>query len=300
MRPDARRLALREFLMLRRARLRPADVGLRSFGRRRVPGLRREEVAELVGVTRGWYELFEMGTSDRRFSAAFVQRVADVLRLDSVERTTLYRLALPEVAAAADVLENSAHDGALQHLAMIRDFSRRVARTSSFEEATVAAIDTVQSLVEPTCITVANLTQAHDVPAALPAGPRAALAGEVLARTVLDVNQPVESGGAVLCHNAPDHHAAHAHGAAHPVRVRHPDGTETAGVHDPRVDDYCDFNSGLGQRSSLVVGLFERGVFRGNLVAFWTEPRRHTEREIEAMLTVSAILELAGGAPPPP
>jgi hypothetical protein len=48
---DNRKAALREFLMRCRARLLPADVGVVSFGRRRVPGLRREEVAELAGIT---------------------------------------------------------------------------------------------------------------------------------------------------------------------------------------------------------------------------------------------------------
>lgn len=295
---DARRLGLREFLKVRRARLQPADLGLRSSGRRRVPGLRRSEVAELVGVSLGWYELFEMGTSDRRFSAAFVQRVADALRLDREDTATLFRLALPEVAAATEVVERSARDGALQHMAHIRDLARRVGGASSFVEGTTAALETVQSILAPDCISVANLTHVADTPVALAVGPRANVAGPVLARTVLSVNRPVERGGAVLCENAPDNAAARCH-AAHPVRVINPDGTIGVGIHDPQVDDYCDFNSGLQQRSSLVVGLFQRGVFHGNLVAFWSRPKLHTDLEIEALLTISAILELAGARADP-
>lgn len=100
-----RRLELRAFLTAARARLRPQDVGLPATARRRVPGLRREEVAELVGVSPNWYAFFEMGHGDRNFSAAFVQRVADALRLDPGERVSLMRLALPEVAEVAEHFE---------------------------------------------------------------------------------------------------------------------------------------------------------------------------------------------------
>ena len=78
------------------------------------------------------------------------------------------------------------------------------------------------------------------------------------------------------------------------MREVNPDGTIGVGIHDPQVADYCDFNSGLQQRSSLVVGLFQQGAFCGNLVAFWSRPKLHTELEVEMLLTVSAILELAG------
>jgi hypothetical protein len=50
---------LGEFLQSRRARLRPGDVGLPSFGRRRVPGLRRQELAQLAGVSVDYYVRLE-------------------------------------------------------------------------------------------------------------------------------------------------------------------------------------------------------------------------------------------------
>jgi transcriptional regulator with XRE-family HTH domain len=90
------------FLTAARARLRPEDVGLPATTRRRVPGLRREEVAELVGVSPTWYAFFEMGNTDRNFSPAFVGRVADALRLERSECVRLLELSLPEVAAAAE------------------------------------------------------------------------------------------------------------------------------------------------------------------------------------------------------
>ena len=54
-----RRAELREFLRSRRARLSPVDVGLAPGGRRRTPGLRREEVATLAGVGVSWYTWLE-------------------------------------------------------------------------------------------------------------------------------------------------------------------------------------------------------------------------------------------------
>lgn len=100
-----RQFELRMFLSAMRARLRPSDVGLPETTRRRVPGLRREEVAELVGVSPNWYAAFEMGAGDRHFSPAFVQRVADALQLNEEERVQLLCLALPEVATAAEHFE---------------------------------------------------------------------------------------------------------------------------------------------------------------------------------------------------
>jgi transcriptional regulator with XRE-family HTH domain len=98
---------LRELLAAFRARLRPADVGLPRSARRRVPGLKREDVAELVGVSPNWYAAFEAGRTDHNFSRAFVQRVASVLRLDERERITLFRLIFPDVSEAAEHFESS-------------------------------------------------------------------------------------------------------------------------------------------------------------------------------------------------
>ena len=53
--PSSRRTELASFLRSRRERIRPEDVGLPPGGRRRTPGLRREEVAQLAGVGVTWY-----------------------------------------------------------------------------------------------------------------------------------------------------------------------------------------------------------------------------------------------------
>ncbi len=96
--------ALRRFLKERRARLQPSDVGLPSYGARRCPGLRREEVAELVGVSAHWYTLFEMARRNRRVSIKMVERVADALRLDEEDYAMLLCLAVPEIARVSSII----------------------------------------------------------------------------------------------------------------------------------------------------------------------------------------------------
>ncbi|MEU4578388.1 helix-turn-helix transcriptional regulator [Nonomuraea sp. NPDC023979] len=86
------RADLGEFLRSRRARLRPGELGLPVYGRRRVPGLRREELAQLAGVSAGYYTRLEQGQSPNA-SDAVLDAVARVLRLDDDERGYLYSLA---------------------------------------------------------------------------------------------------------------------------------------------------------------------------------------------------------------
>ena len=90
---DERRKELSAFLNSRRARLRPDDVGLPpSRGRRRTPGLRREELAAIAGMSVNWYTLFETGRNDS-ISAKAVADVARALQLSVRERQHLAALA---------------------------------------------------------------------------------------------------------------------------------------------------------------------------------------------------------------
>jgi transcriptional regulator with XRE-family HTH domain len=82
--------SLREFLRSRRARLTPTDVGLPAIGPRRVPGLRREEVAALVGVSVDYYVRFEQARVTP--SDSVLAAVGRALRLDAAERAHLRRL----------------------------------------------------------------------------------------------------------------------------------------------------------------------------------------------------------------
>jgi transcriptional regulator with XRE-family HTH domain len=80
------------FLRDRRSRLQPETVGLPRGFRRRAPGLRREEVAQMAGVGLTWYTWLEQGR-DIHVSPDVLCRVARVLQLEPVERIHLFRLA---------------------------------------------------------------------------------------------------------------------------------------------------------------------------------------------------------------
>ncbi|MFD9408997.1 helix-turn-helix domain-containing protein [Streptomyces sp. NPDC059989] len=86
---------LGEFLRSRRARLRPQDVGLPEYGRhRRVPGLRREELAQLAGVSVAYYTRLEQGAGHNA-STEVLEAIARALRLDATEQAHLMHLARP-------------------------------------------------------------------------------------------------------------------------------------------------------------------------------------------------------------
>jgi transcriptional regulator with XRE-family HTH domain len=91
---------LGEFLRSRRARLSPQDAGAATYGeRRRVPGLRREELALLAGVSAAYYTRLEQGQS-RNASDVVLDALARALRLDGDEIMYLHALARPQRRAA--------------------------------------------------------------------------------------------------------------------------------------------------------------------------------------------------------
>ena len=83
---------LADFLRARRAALTPAETGVRTYGKeRRVPGLRREEVAELAGVSVDYYIRLERGHC-QGISDSVLAAVARALQLDDAERQHLFDL----------------------------------------------------------------------------------------------------------------------------------------------------------------------------------------------------------------
>lgn len=83
---------VRDFLTSRRAKITPAQVGMPDFGHRRVPGLRRAEVAALAGVSVEYYAKLERGSLGG-VSASVLDALARALRLDDAERAHLFHLA---------------------------------------------------------------------------------------------------------------------------------------------------------------------------------------------------------------
>jgi len=85
---------LGEFLAARRARIRPEDAGLTAFGRRRVPGLRREELAQLGGVSVDYYVRLEQGRATHP-SPEVLDALSRALQLTELEREHLHELGAP-------------------------------------------------------------------------------------------------------------------------------------------------------------------------------------------------------------
>ncbi|WP_406632108.1 helix-turn-helix transcriptional regulator [Amycolatopsis sp. WGS_07] len=92
---------LGDFLRARRERVSPADVGLPDSGRRRVRGLRREELALLAGISSDYYIRLEQGR-DQNPSAQVLDALARALGLDEPSRRHLHQLAAPAQPGQAE------------------------------------------------------------------------------------------------------------------------------------------------------------------------------------------------------
>jgi len=101
---EIRRQELGAFLRSRRERILPENIGLRPSRRRRTPGLRREEVAQLAGVGVTWYTWLEQGR-DINASAQVLDAIAKTLRFDPHERSHLFTLAGAADTTVADECE---------------------------------------------------------------------------------------------------------------------------------------------------------------------------------------------------
>jgi transcriptional regulator with XRE-family HTH domain len=85
--------ALSAFLKSKRAKIQPQSIGLPIGTRRRTPGLRREEIAQIAGVSTTWYTWLEQGR-DINVSSLVLDSIATALRLNNDERKYLYDLAI--------------------------------------------------------------------------------------------------------------------------------------------------------------------------------------------------------------
>lgn len=113
-----RRHELADFLRSRRARLQPEQVGLARGIRRRTPGLRREEVSMLAGISPEWYTWLEQGR-EMNVSTQLLESLAKVLRLDANEREHLFLLVsrqLPPVETFSPPTVSLALQAFLDHL----------------------------------------------------------------------------------------------------------------------------------------------------------------------------------------
>lgn len=109
------RTILADFLKIHRARLSPSDVGLPIGERRRTPGLRREEVAQLADIGTTWYTWIEQGR-DISVSEKVLWRIADALRLTADERKHLFMLMSEQLGSVPASLPSTLIDPVLQHV----------------------------------------------------------------------------------------------------------------------------------------------------------------------------------------
>ncbi len=112
---EQRRQALADFLRTRRARLLPAQVGLPGGVRRRTPGLRREEVAQLADVSVAYYTWLEQAR-DVRVSKGVLESIAAALRLTADERAHVFLLADQSLSPDAPVVAEEGVSGTLRRV----------------------------------------------------------------------------------------------------------------------------------------------------------------------------------------
>jgi transcriptional regulator with XRE-family HTH domain len=114
-----RQRELADFLRRRRAQIGPAEAGLpEASGRRRTPGLRREELAALAGMSVDWYIRLEQGRAERP-SPSVLDALARALQLSTDERAHLYALARgerPQLDHAPDEVVDASLEGVLRSL----------------------------------------------------------------------------------------------------------------------------------------------------------------------------------------
>jgi transcriptional regulator with XRE-family HTH domain len=117
---------LREFLRSRRARISPAEAGLTPApGIRRVPGLRREEVAQLAGMSVDYYVRLERGRN-LNVSESVLSAIARALHLNDTERSHLFTLARPNRARRRSVPAQRVRPGLLRVLASMPEMPAMV------------------------------------------------------------------------------------------------------------------------------------------------------------------------------
>jgi transcriptional regulator with XRE-family HTH domain len=144
--PGSRREELREFLKAARQRVKPEMHGFLRGSRRRTPGLRREEVADLIGVSAAWYTLFERAR-ERRVSMHMLDRISKALLLSDEEKLHLYSLAIPEMPV---VPKHSVESGLFEgtDLTRLRRYVKMARSASSPLELKQVTVEFVRSFTK--------------------------------------------------------------------------------------------------------------------------------------------------------
>ena len=130
-----------------RARLSPDDVGIVSVGCRRVPGLRREEVAELADVSAAWYTLLETAR-EIRVSPRMLDRLAAALRLNDQEKIYLFSLAIDELPTLPRSTVESVGSSGREYFELMT-FARRSRAAATLKELGDLTVEVLFGLTQP-------------------------------------------------------------------------------------------------------------------------------------------------------
>lgn len=251
-------------------------------------GLRREEVAELAGVSAKWYALFEGGAT-RRFSPRFVGRVADVLRLNVRERAALYRLALPDIAEP--LTKVGVRDGVLG-IAQLYRFVRKVESLGEYRDAAIAAADAFQEIVGPDCLSLAWLADDRGDVSGYATGPRAQSWTDVNDEMAVELYELVGRGGVGVIQHAPLPEEV-AGTVRIPVTVMRVRPRARTYHFECEADRWRRCNGRLRARRGLIVPLFEGETVRGFLGAAWLVPGHVAPIDIDVMEILASVVRLA-------
>jgi hypothetical protein len=229
---------------------------------------------------------------------------------------------VPAVRVAVEQVERSAQDGALHSLDRIRALAGRLTAVSSFEEAASAAAEAVDTILSPSCASVATFLSNTKSLRVIAFGKRGHLAGTAFADSCIAANYPSRYGHTTFNESRPAYRdtvdgsfafrqqtndgrsfvvtvdaspRTQETGTAESAWPSSLDGNEVFSDAIISAADYWEWNSKLGSRSSLAHGLFVNGKYRGNLGVLWTEPHAVSRIELEILQTASAMVELAAG-----
>ncbi len=271
--------------------LRPADVGLPDTARRRVPGLRRSEVAELASVSSDWYRSFECGRPVL-ISPPLVARLAEILRLTPAEEMDLHILARPELYKASKACATRpATDASAIDLSRFRRFVTSMGAASDIFQCAQIAADAAQDIINPK-LTVVALFDAPPSCDRYAVGPRGhywtSLHHEVASRLHL----ALKAGGIGCCeHLLSTDELRTARLSVNTFRRLNYE--PTTYEHFCELDTWSQFNARVDARSALIVPLFDSFRFRGVIALGWNEPRQMQPPEIEALATIGGVVALS-------
>jgi transcriptional regulator with XRE-family HTH domain len=139
---------LSQFLASRRAKVTPEQAGLPNYGRRQVPGLRREEVASLAGVSVEYFKRLERGSAGGA-SDSVLDAIADALQLDDAERAHLFDLARAAAPTPARRRQRSAQQAVRPAVQQILDTIGSPATVSNMRGDYLAANALGRALYAP-------------------------------------------------------------------------------------------------------------------------------------------------------